>query len=124
MYKDLTIIQYLENLWCFFDYKREKNYHEINEVIHYNFSWLCVDWPVFFPDLMLIYEKIATGKIPHFAMKAGFFLECVNLVNICISDGYYYFKCDLFSGCENYLGQKAHCFFVESKIHILLMFLN
>ena len=55
-YKNLTIIQYLQNLWCFFYYKREKNYHEfceMDELIHYNFSWLCVDWPVFFPDTYL-----------------------------------------------------------------------
>ena len=58
-----------------FDYKREKNYHEMEELINYNFSWLCIDWPVFFPDLMLIYENIATGKILYFAMKAVFILN-------------------------------------------------
>ena len=33
------------------------------------------------------------------------FFECLNAVSVCISGGQYYCKCDLFSGCENYVDQ-------------------
>ena len=81
----------------------------MDELIHYNFSWLCVGWLAFFPDLMFIYEKIAAEKILYFASKVVY-MKCLDSVNVCISDGYYYYKCDLFSGCENYVGQKAYGF--------------
>ena len=34
--------------------------------------------------------------------KTAFF-ECLNAVSVCVSGGQYYCKCDLFSGCENYV---------------------
>lgn len=63
---------------------------------------------------ILIYEKIAAGKILYFRLKVVL-LECLILVNVCIYDGYYYCKCNLFSGCENYAGQKAYCFICQIK---------
>ena len=67
-YEGLTIAEYLQNSWYFFYYKREKNYNkfcEMDDLVHYNFLGLCVDWPVFFPDVMFVYKKIAVDD-EHF----------------------------------------------------------
>ena len=37
----------------------------MDDLVHYNFLGLCVDWPVFFPDVMFVYKKIAVGD-EHF----------------------------------------------------------
>ena len=42
-------------------------------------------------------------------MKTIFF-ECLNAVSVCASEGQYYCKWDLFSGCENYVGHRRYCF--------------
>ena len=36
--------------------------------------------------------------------------RCLNAVSVCTSEGQYYCKCHLFSGCENYVGYRGHCF--------------
>ena len=44
----------MQNLWCFFEDGEEK----YGEHTYYNFWWMCLDWPSFFPDVLEIYKEI------------------------------------------------------------------
>ena len=60
-FKDLSTIQLIQNLWCYMDIKRERNswyeFDIFDEYIGYNFWFLCINWPKFFPD-MFVYKKV------------------------------------------------------------------
>ena len=46
-YEGLTTVQYVQNLWCYFEFPSK-----LEDLIYYNFWWMCLDWPPLFPDIM------------------------------------------------------------------------
>ena len=59
----------LQNISCYSDGKREKKlkkeFDKFDELINYNFWWLCFAWSSFFPDIMVVYEEIISAN-EHF----------------------------------------------------------
>ena len=69
----MTIDEHLENLWKFFDYKREEGKFYVDDLMLFNLEWICLKWPILFPDLLYIYEQIEAGNkhyvLVHLAAK-------------------------------------------------------
>ena len=64
-FKDMSTVEYSQNLWCYMSVKREQNnwneFSIFDEYIGYNFWFLCIDWPKLFPEIMYVYKKIVIG---------------------------------------------------------------
>lgn len=60
-FKDMSKVEYLQNLWCYMDAKRKKNNRNeldiFHEYIDYNIWFICIDGAKFFPDVMYVYKK-------------------------------------------------------------------
>lgn len=63
----LSVNELIQNLWNYFDFKSDQefkfcNESKLDELIHFNIWWLCVEWPTFFPDLMTVCQEISSGN--------------------------------------------------------------
>ena len=54
----------LQNLWCYFDLKKDYPHFKLDDSILFQLQWTCVKWPDFFPDLLFIYERISETNEP------------------------------------------------------------
>ena len=61
-FEDLTVVELIQNICCYMDHKREKNFwfefDIFDKYIRWNFEFLWLKWLKFSPYIMYVYNKL------------------------------------------------------------------
>ena len=63
----LRVVELIQNIHCYMDYKRETNtwfkFDIFDKYISWNIEWMWLRWPKLFPDIMFVYKKLEQNDL-------------------------------------------------------------